>query len=64
MPNVIEVLISNWVLNASGVAAGDEVGDAAANTGRCVPQNFGGTTIIHGGGPYGEDSVIGVESSV
>lgn len=64
MPHVIKVLISNWVLNAGGVAAGDEVGNAAANTGRCVPQNFGGTTIIHGGGPYGEDSVIGVEGSI
>lgn len=52
------------VLHTSGVAAGDEVGDAAVDAGGGVPHNLGGTTVVHGGWPHSEDGVLRSEGSV
>ena len=49
MPDVVEILRGVfWVLDSSGVTTSDEVGDAAANAGAGVPEDFSGATVIHG----------------
>ena len=53
-----------WVANTSWVTSSDEVGDAASDARRCVPHDFGGATVVHGGWPDGEDGVFRVKSSV
>ena len=65
VPHIVAIdTVLLWVLNTSGVTASDEVGDTAVNTGRGVPQDLGGATVVHWRWPDGEDCVIWVEGSV
>jgi len=64
MPDIVEVTTGLGVLHTGGVASGNEMSDSAVNTGRGVPQDFGGATVVHGGGPDTKDGVLGVESAI
>lgn len=63
VPHIVEVTAFG-VRNTSGVTSRDEVSDSAADSGRGVPQDLGGATVVHGRGPHGEDDVLGVEGSI
>jgi len=52
------------MLHTSGVSAGNEVGEAATDTGAGVPQDLGGTTVVHGRGPDGEDDMLSGEGAI
>jgi len=47
VPGVVEVDGLLGVLDTSGVSSSDEVGDTTSNSGGSVPQDFGGTTVVH-----------------
>lgn len=65
VPDVVAVFVLDFgMLDTSGVTSSNKVGDASVNTGRSVPEDFGGATVVHRRGPDGEDSVIRVEGSV
>mmetsp|Transcript_26371 Transcript_26371/g.40265 ORF Transcript_26371/g.40265 Transcript_26371/m.40265 type:complete len:236 (-) Transcript_26371:863-1570(-) len=65
MPHIIAVLVGVFgVLHASGVSAGNEVRDARVHSGRGVPEDLGGATVVHGGRPHSEDGMLGAESSI
>lgn len=64
MPHVIEVTFLLGVLHSGGVSAGDEVRDAAVDTGTSMPQDFGRATIEHRRGPDSKDNVLFGESSI
>ena len=64
VPDVVKIFILLGVLDTSGVAASDEVGDTAADAGGGVPHDLGGATVVHWGRPHGEDGVLSVEGSV
>ena len=65
VPDVVKIsAFLNWVLDTGGVTTGDEVGNSAVDTGRGVPHDLGGATVVHGGWPDGEDSVLWGEGSV
>ena len=64
MPDIVEVTVGLGVLHTCGVTSGNEVSDSAVDTGGGVPQDFGRATVEHGGGPDGEDGVLGVESAI
>jgi len=49
VPYVVKILRAVfWVLDSGGVTTSDEVGDAAANAGAGVPEDFSGATVVHG----------------
>jgi len=64
VPVIVTVSVLDGVLNTSGVTAGNEVGEASANTGAGVPEYLGGATVVHWGGPHGEDHMILVKGTI
>jgi len=65
VPDVVAVFVCIfWVFDTSWVTTSDEVGDSTSNTGASVPQNFSGTTVVHGAWPYCENDVFGGESTI
>ena len=64
VPDIVEIVTSDGVLDTSGVSAGNEVSDTTVNTRRCVPHNLGGATIVHGRRPDSEDSVFSRKGTV
>lgn len=58
VPDVIQVTASLWVLNTSWISASDEVGQAATDSGRGVPQHFSWATVVHWGWPDGKHDVL------
>jgi hypothetical protein len=59
VPDVVAVFgLIFWVLAASWVTAGDEVGDAGSNTRAGVPEDFSWATVVHWAGPDGENDVL------
>lgn len=64
VPHIVAVFSTIGVLDSSWVTTSNEVSDTASNTGAGVPKDFGGTTVVHGAGPDGEDDVFAGKSSV
>jgi hypothetical protein len=64
VPHIVTILVFDGVLHTGGVAASNEMGDTASNAGGGVPEDLGGATVVHGGGPHGEDGVLRVEGTV
>ena len=64
VPHIVAVFSTIGVLDSSWVTTSNEVSDAASNTGAGVPKDFGGTTVVHGAGPDGENDVFAGKSSV
>jgi hypothetical protein len=65
VPYIIAVLcLVFWVLATSWVTAGDEVGNTASYAGAGVPEDFGGSTVVHGAGPDCENNVLAGKGAV
>jgi len=64
VPWVVKVLVLLWVLNTSWVTTSDEVGEAAADSGRGVPEDLSWTTVVHWGWPDSEDNVLSWEGTI
>ena len=65
VPDVIAVAVGVFrMLNTGRVSACDEMGDSAIRTGRCVPQDLSGATIVHWGRPNGKDGVFLIQSAI
>jgi hypothetical protein len=65
VPDIIAVTTGVFrMLQTGGVSASDEMSDTAIRTGRCVPQDFSGPTIVHWGRPNGKDGVFLIQSTI
>lgn len=65
VPWVVQVRILLFgVLDTSGVTAGDEVGQTAANAGAGVPQDLSWAAVVHWAGPHSEDNVFSWQGAV
>jgi hypothetical protein len=65
VPDIIAVTTGVFrMLQTGGVSASDEMSDSTIRTGRCVPQNLCGATIVHWGWPNGKDGVLLVQSAI
>src|ERR1035441_6328 len=64
VPYIVKVLIGFGMSHTSWVSASDEVGDATVCSGRCVPEDFSGTSIVHGRRPDSKDGMGWVEGAV
>jgi len=65
VPDVIAVAVGVFgMLQTGGVSASDEMRDSAIRTGRCVPQDLSGATIVHWGRPNGKDGVFLIQSAI
>lgn len=64
VPHIVEVTALFRVANTSGVTTGDEVCEAASNTGGSVPEHFSRSTVVHGGWPNSEDNVFSGEGTI
>lgn len=65
VPDIIAVAVGVFrMLQTGGVSASDEMSDTAICTGRCVPQNLSGATIVHWGRPNGKDGVFLIQSAI
>ena len=61
VPDIVAISVTVWVLYTSGVSSSNKVGDSAVNSGRGVPQDFSGSSVIHGGRPDSKNGVLGVD---
>ena len=65
VPDVIAVAVGVLrMLQTGGVSASDEMGDSAIRTGRCVPQDLSGATIVHWGRPNSKNGVFLIQSAI
>jgi hypothetical protein len=64
VPNIVKVTTFFGVANTSGVTTGDEMCEAASNTGGSVPEHFSRSTVVHRGWPNSEDNVFSREGTI
>jgi len=64
VPYIVKVTTFFGVANTSGVTTGDEMCEAATNTGGSVPEHFSRSTVVHRGWPNSEDNVFSREGAI